>query len=267
MGLFGFTDYNKNGPGVKKNEKKKNAFFLFWEIYFRKFWRLIQLNLIFAASLCTVVFAGPGMAGFAYVLRNFSQERHAFVWSDFKDAAKKNLKQSIAVFWINTVLFALLGLAIWFWYSMYMKNQTLMFALPFVVCILGAVMLLFMQYYIYLILVTFDIKLKKLYKDALILAIYALPKNILITLIIAVSSMFIVTVPQTGALALSAFGAALLIFLYFSFVGLATVFISYPVIKKTMIDPYKDRTADNTPKQTESEADAQDERIFSDELR
>jgi len=269
MGLFSFTDYNKNGPGVSKNEKKKNAFFLFWEIFARKFWRLVQLNMIFVLSLCTVIFAGPGMAGFAYVLRNFSQERHAFVWSDYIDAAKKNLKQSIAVFWINTFLFAALGVAIYFWYSMYQGSGSIMHSIPLMVCVLGAVILLFMQYYIYLIMVTFDISLKKLYKDALILAFYALPKNILTTLIVFLASLLVVVFSFSFGgdlvIGLSAFGIILLIFIYFSFVGFAAVSISYPVIKKTMIDPYKDLHAQNTPKLSENDEISDEERVFSDE--
>lgn len=269
MGMFGFSDYNKNGPGVSKNEPKKKSFFRFWEIYFRKFWRLIPLNLLFAVSCCTVILIGPALAGFSYVLRNFSQEKHAFVWDDYIDAAKKNFGQAMLVGIINTVLFALLGFAIWFWYSLYVQEPVFTHSLPLAVCVLGIVMLLFMQYYIYLILVTFDITIKKLYKNSLILAFYALPRNILITLIILLASLFIVTVPSAGTFAITALGFVIIALLYFSFVGLATVSISYPVIQKTMIDPYTDKETESAPVMSESDfSDGQigEEPIFSDEL-
>lgn len=280
MGFLGFSDYNSNGPGVSKHEPKKNAFFRFWDVYIRKFWRLIPLNIIFLLSCCTVVLAGPAMAGFSYVLRNFSLERHAFVWEDFYDTAKKNFKQSLAVGLINLVLFFGLGFAVWFWYSSYTQALAesvdasavytglppFMYALPLAVCFLGLVMLIFMQYYMYLILVTFDINLKKLYKNSLILAFYGLPRNILITIIIIVSTLFVISVTSGGYLAISVLGFAVLSLLYFSFVGLATVCASYPLIQKTMIDPYQNIETENAPVASETEAQSTGEAIFSDDL-
>lgn len=280
MGFLGFGDYNSNGPGVSKHEPKKNAFFRFWDVYIRKFWKLIPLNILFLLCCCTVVLIGPAMAGFAYVLRNFSLERHAFVWDDFYDTAKKNLKQSLAVGFINLALFFGLGFAVWFWYSSYTQaladsmdaaiNYTglppFMFALPLAVCFLGLVMLIFMQYYIYLILVTFDISLKKLYKNSLILAFYGLPRNILITLIIIASTVFVLSVTAGGYLAISVFGFVVLALLYFSFIGLATVCASYPLIQKTMIDPYQNTETENAPVVSETETENNEEAIFSDDL-
>ena len=40
MALFG--DYTKAGPGVEKNAPQKKPFFRFIELYFRKFWKLID---------------------------------------------------------------------------------------------------------------------------------------------------------------------------------------------------------------------------------
>lgn len=260
-------DFTQNGPGVSKQMPRKKGFFLFWEIYFRKFWHLLRLNILFVLACCTVVFIGPAMAGFAYVLRNFSQEKHAYVWDDFMDTAKKNLKQSMIVCLINTVLFVLLGFAIWFWYNAYAQNPSLMFSLPMVVCIAGFAFLLFMQYYIYLMLVTFDIETGKLYKNSFILAFYALPRNLLITLVIALTTFLLFTIPTAGYLAITILGVAIMALFYFSFVGLATVSMSYPIIKRVMIDPYKEKQMENAPvvsDDTEIPV-SEEESIFSDE--
>ncbi len=267
MGFFR-PNFNENGPGVSKNGPQKKGFFLFWDIYFRKFWHLLRLNILFTIACCTVVLIGPSMAGMSYVLRNFSQEKHAFVWDDFLDAAKKNFKQSLLVGIVNTVLFILLGFAIYFYYLQYTHTQSFMFALPTVFCIAGFAFLLFMQYYMYLMLITFDIDTKKLYKNSLILAFYALPRNLLITLILFVSSLFVLTVPTAGQLAVTALGAVVIFLFYFSFVGLATVSLSYPVIKKVMIDPYKQNQTEHAPVLSENaeEPDVSVEIVFSDEL-
>lgn len=43
-----FRPYNyKPTKGVDKNAPQKNGFFVFWEIYFRKFWRFLEVNLIY----------------------------------------------------------------------------------------------------------------------------------------------------------------------------------------------------------------------------
>lgn len=262
---FLHADYNKNGPGVAKDEPKKKGFFLFWEIYFRKFWRLITLNFLFVLSCCTVICIGPAMAGFSYVLRNFSREKHAFVWDDFVDTAKKNFKQAFTVCLINSVLFAVLGFAVYFWYSNYAQTQSFLFAVPLACCVLGLFLLLFMQYYMYLMLVTFDIGTAKLYKNSLILAVYALPRNILTTLILAVSSLFVFTVTTKGYLAITALGVVVMLFFYFSFVGLAVVSMSYPVIQRVMIDPYKNIDTPTAPKMSEDEPALNGEALCSDE--
>ena len=46
-GFFGFGNYAKEGKGVSKNEPKKRSLFAFFELFFRKFWRLIKLNLLY----------------------------------------------------------------------------------------------------------------------------------------------------------------------------------------------------------------------------
>ena len=44
MGLF--NGYMKEGPGVTKNAPEKHRFFLFFELFGRKFSKLIQLNML-----------------------------------------------------------------------------------------------------------------------------------------------------------------------------------------------------------------------------
>ncbi|MGM9936196.1 MAG: hypothetical protein ACI38A_02525 [Candidatus Ornithomonoglobus sp.] len=63
MGLFN-TDYSKPGPGVSKNERKKKGLARFYQIFFRKFWNLIELNILYIVTLLptfAVVFLLSGM--------------------------------------------------------------------------------------------------------------------------------------------------------------------------------------------------------------
>jgi len=46
MGFFG-GGFTKEGPGVDKNAPKKKGIFLYIEIFIRKFWKIVQLNLLY----------------------------------------------------------------------------------------------------------------------------------------------------------------------------------------------------------------------------
>lgn len=63
MGIFG-GNYSKPGPGVYKNAPEKKGLNLFYEILFRKFWKLAQLNIMYIVTLLptfAVVFLLSGM--------------------------------------------------------------------------------------------------------------------------------------------------------------------------------------------------------------
>lgn len=57
MGLFG--NYAKEGPGVKKNEPQKKRFFYFFELYFRKFGKLMTLSLLYSAFYPSHLYYSP----------------------------------------------------------------------------------------------------------------------------------------------------------------------------------------------------------------
>lgn len=51
MGLFG-NNYSKPGPGVAKDAPEKKGIFRYFEMFFRKFWKLFQVNMLhFIVSL------------------------------------------------------------------------------------------------------------------------------------------------------------------------------------------------------------------------
>ncbi len=265
MGMFSIRpDYQSDGPGVSKNEPQKHRFFLFWDILFRKFTKLVNLNIIYFISLFTIIGMGPATAGMTYVLRNFSREEHAFVWLDFKDAALKNFKQSFIVSLINTIGFVVLICADYYYGRTYLTidNPSIFHLLPFAVSMFATVIFFFMQFYLYIMIVTFDLTLKQLYKNALIFAFYGFPKNLIITIGIAISTLFIVDIQGmrvaigegTIPVYISYLGVILIFLIYFSLVGFITVFNAYPIIDKVMIAPYVNKKDDSNS-----------DRVFSDE--
>ena len=101
MGLFGFLDFTKEGPGIKKDAPKKKVFFVFFETFFRNFWRFITINLVYVCLSLPIITAAMASAGLTNVARNIARDKHSFGLSDFFETIKKNLKQALVVGIIN----------------------------------------------------------------------------------------------------------------------------------------------------------------------
>lgn len=281
MGLFGFGNYDKPGPGVSKDEPPKAAPIRFFEIFLRKFSKLVQLNLIFilptivALVLMVVIYMAPthfvvaisGMfeidgwatfvmplplillspfvAGLTFVTRNFAREEHAFVWSDFWDAVKGNWKYFLLNGLICYAAFTLLSFAVLYYYSMAVSEW--MYYIPLWLCVVVAVVFLFAQYYLPIMFVTFDLKFTHAYKNALIFTVAGFGRNILVTVILAVMLFAFLNIPLLNITLLVY--ALLLIFIIFSFISYLISFAVYPVIDRYMIQAAKraDIVEDETP--------------------
>ncbi|MEG1441825.1 MAG: DUF624 domain-containing protein, partial [Oscillospiraceae bacterium] len=302
MGLFS-RNWNKPGKGVDPNEPQKRSFFRFFDIFFRKFWHFVKLNLIYAIALIptfiivgllagfvsghvlslpglmdsinsmanemvasggaealtfeayqaqTVVLIdlfirlivavlfvlilgmGPATAGLAYVLRNFAREEHAWIWSDFKDAAKSNFKQASIVFLIDVVVYSLLFISISFYGQI--GGWMAMLKYPLIIV---AIIFAFMHFYIYQMMVTFKLSIKNLYKNALIFALGKLPSNVLTLFLILFVNLGLayLCIMLGGAYSIMLLLALLLLeaTILLSFSGFIISFSTYPKIKKYML--------------------------------
>lgn len=292
-GFFGMFNYEKPGPGVSKDEPEKHGLFLFFDIFFRKFWNLVKLNMLYFVSVflfyiplvlviipffvkignnstsnflisCTVngmkvsminpflyfyilpiMLASPAMAGFTYILRSYVKQEHAFIWMDYKDTIKKNWKQSLLAGFINITVGMLLVETIPFYFQAASGNKIFLF--PLAISLLLSITFLFMQYYIYMMIITFDLKLSQIYKNAAIFAVVGLGRNLLLTIVIALIVFFVFVMPVLGVL--------LTFLILLSFLGLMISFASWSLLKKMMIDPYE--------KKYEDQSDTE-ESVFSD---
>lgn len=265
-GFLGLFDYSKPGPGVPKDAPPKPPVLLFFELYFRKFWNLIKINLLFfffnipaliaAMFVSEIIFAGrttsdafgdfilklvialvlvcvpvitvgPAQAGFTYILRNYSRQEHAFIWGDFKDHARKNLKQSLIICGIDFIVMIVTGLDFYILGVAKSGNFVLSFATGAVFVVF--VFYLMMHIYIYPMLVTFELTIKQIYKNALIFAMLKFIPNLIILVVsVGLVAVLFLTLPLLSIL--------LFPFLILSTVGFITNFYAYSVLKKYMLD-------------------------------
>lgn len=199
---------------------------------------------------------GPATAGLTYVLRNFAREEHAWIWSDFKDALKSNFKQSAIVFLIDLVVFVLFYVA----FAFYLQMSGFLGAMRYVIVMI-AVIYTMMHFYLYPMMVTFQLSLKDLYRNALLFAIGKLPSNLLILailLLVHVGSVLMAINFGGGYFMLILFVILLLeILILQSFSAFIVNFHAYPKMKKYMIlntdEKVKSDTFQDAGKSTEDD--------------
>ncbi|TYQ17776.1 UNVERIFIED_CONTAM: putative membrane protein YesL [Acetivibrio alkalicellulosi] len=269
--LFSFINYSKPGPGVPKNEPSKPRVIMFMILYIRKFGNLVKLNMLFslfnipALLLTTVLFlifhgtfqsiftgemyftlimfftfsavfssiplitTGPAQAGFTYVLRNYSRQEYAFIFSDFKEHALKNFKQSMIISLIDFIVILIIFVNIYICTSEHINSFLALVSLYFI----GLLSLFFymMHLYIYPLLVTFNLSVKHIYKNAFIFSMVKFFPNVgILILCFALSAIPFLLFPVMAVI--------LFPFITLSTIGFITNFYTYPILEKYMINKH-----------------------------
>ena len=261
-----FHPYTKEGKGVEKREERPIRPLYFFEIFGRKFWKLIQLNLLYIAltfpvwiavgllifndKLLTdfsfgliggflrilayvfIIFSpliGPATAGMTYVLKSFAREEPIFVFSDFFEHAKKNFKQSTLLTVINGIFMLSFSFTLTGGDSLlFAGGSTTLSTLQLPLLIVNLI-LIFVNYYAFSIMVMFEQKFMDLIKNSFIFALAKLPLNLFILIIICAVCYF--------AYHYLVIGLLLTLVLLYAFSGFLVVFSVYPTIEKHMLIP------------------------------
>lgn len=191
---------------------------------------------IIALVLVLAVTWGWQNVGATYVLRGLVRGDAVFVFSDFFYAIKRNLKQGFFLGLLDFIFCIVLGIDFFFFY----QQTGASFGVDFMFFMILALIIIYfiMRFYIYLLLVTFDLKNFKILKNALIFTILGIKRNILAFLGIAVLTAIHVAL----MILLIPFGVSLTIVIPLVYFMATTAFMSayaaYPIIDKYMIAPY-----------------------------
>lgn len=190
-------------------------------------------------GIIVVFLFGPMNVGCTYIMRNLVQEKSVFVWHDFFGAIRKNLKQSVIFGIIDCICIFAIAYALPFYY--YNANSFPMRMLLAAMLII-AILYFVMRVFIYLMIVTFDLNYRKLFKYAFILTSAGIKRVLVMLLSIA----FIFFVSAYLIILLQSFGLMLLFIFTVAFTWFVCIYCSYPVVKRYMIDPFYE--ADGSPK-------------------
>lgn len=264
-----FSGYQKPGPGINKNEPQKPPVSKFFELLFRKFFYLIKLNFLFlipftilgALAYFTEHLTGqalvgnlffillmPFVAGLTFVTRNCAREEHSFLLSDFKDAVFSNWKQFFIHGCICYILYNLIVFCIRFYYTL-AASQEKLFMVPFGISVAALLIFAFMQYYIPLMIITFDLNLKQIYKNGLIFAIVGLWRNILLTVIFGAILFLNYFLYYLYPMLILLIDGIMLAFLAFSVSSFLINFTVYPLVETLMIRPALEPDIQNSAEQ------------------
>lgn len=187
--------------------------------------------------------------GTTYILRNLIKGDPIFVWHDFWYAIKRNLRQGFIMGIIDIFLLVTICYNLVFYYF---NMGTYIPALMFYSTLLIGLIYLVMRFYIYNLIITFDLSLFKVIKNAFIFSALGLKRNIVallgIVLIGIIDYYLILLFLPLGVLL-----PFMILYGYCAYIG---CYASWPKIKEVMIDPYA----------TEETEEEEEEVIFSDDV-
>ncbi len=246
MGIF--NHYLKEGAGVSKDQAVETSpVKRFFQVFAHRFWQLIFLNLLYLLACVPVVTIGPATAAMNYVCRNFSQRKPVDFFSDFVLKCKEHFRQGIAVWGVQTVSVVLLVFAIQLWsdptLGAFMPSALRTVAL--VVLFLFGYLVLCAGFYIYPMMVSFDLSLWQLFKNSMIFSMYKIGQNLAMALFsVVIYGLCIFFWPASFPV---------LLFLAFTLVAFFNNFWVYPLLEKYIALP-------------EDTKEAEEESVFEDNL-
>ncbi|MEG2377058.1 MAG: hypothetical protein RSC43_01740 [Clostridia bacterium] len=261
---------------VTREERSKNAFFHFFELLTRKMFKLFALNIMYficilpilctavtllvasfhipvamventlfvnllmritmwipkplmiALTVISVVFYGPMTCGMSYVLRNFATEKHAWL-TDFFSRAMSNFKQGILIglcdilVFVSVTLYMLLDLR-----SISGIEMKYFYFFLKIAAIVISVFYIFMRHYLYTLAVTFELSIKDIFKNSYLFGVLGFGRNIMTLVVIGMVVFAFTAAPYIDIFLMATFT--------FSLCGFIATYITYPVIKKYMLD-------------------------------
>lgn len=174
--------------------------------------------------------------GSAYITRGLVRSDPVFLFSDFFHSIKKNYKQGIALGIIDALLLFLLTFNFCFLYT-----SSTSFFTEILLFINAGIFILyfFVRKYIYLLAITFDMKITKIFKNSLIFTVLGLKRNLAGTLgsaLLLVFNIFLGVVCMSFNFIIP---LMLPIVYYLGVSHYISTYSVYPVIDKYMIEPYK----------------------------
>ena len=183
--------------------------------------------------------------GATYILRGIVRGDPVFPFSDYMYAVKRNWKQGFFLGLIDAAILFFLGFDFLFFY-----NQTGTFKMDVMYFAIFAISIIYfvMRFYIYLLQITFNLNIRKIFKNALIFSVLGVKRNLLAVLgIIVLTAIAIAFIALFAALLGGNIAIPLILpFLYYlALTAFMAAYAAYPIIDRYMIAPYANQAEDD----------------------
>jgi uncharacterized membrane protein YesL len=182
------------------------------------------------------MFSGPIFSAAFKVARDFVREEPIFLFVEFCSTVKKNIKKPMVLSAVSYFFFTALSFAL----PTYLLTDGMGVYVFFPMCLLAFVILVFMQFYMYTMAACFELSVKEILKNSLILSFACFFKNLLVLLIgggllvLCYTLLFLsFSYPvMFGILFIMLAGFLVAFFVY------SAAFITQPVLQKYIVDPF-----------------------------
>lgn len=213
-------------------------------------------RVMFVLTFLVVFTWGFVNVGTTYILRNLVKGDAIFFIHDFFYAIKRNLRQGFIMGIIDIVLIFVIVYDLMLFYAqmMYYWYAPFMFYFMLFLAIIYAVM----RFYIYNLIITFDLKLTKIIKNAFIFSSLAWKRNGLALIGIALLGI----IDWYLLKFLTPVGIILPIIFLYGYCAYIGSYAAWPKIKAIMVDPY---VTEEEIKEAENEAESA--RVFADDVK
>lgn len=211
----------------------------------------------------TVLTWGWQTVGGAYNLRSLVRGDSCFLWSDYFYAIKRNLRQGFIFGLIDFLAIAVL-LFDWYYFNT-LAGITFGYSLMYFVTIALIIIYASMRFYIYPMMITFDLPIKKLIKNAFIFSMLGIKRNLMAIFgFVLVAGINIALILPSLSIGFTL--TLILPFFYLpAFGGFMSMYAAYPNIRRYMIDG-KTELSVYSDGAYEEDAPAEDEETEQDEL-
>lgn len=245
-GFFGLFNYEKEGPGIEKDAPKKKGFVVFFETFFRNFWKFITINLVYVLLSVPVVTTGLTACGLTHVARNTARDKHSFGLSDFFETIKKNWKQSLIAGILNVAIGFLLFWITDFYHAQYGETGNFIHLIGLGLSLSLTLIFLLMKFYLWTLIITFNLTLKQVYKNSFKFVFINFKGNLLCGLcLLAVYAIYVAIILLIPYFIVWTIAAVLALCTLPAFRFLLIQYFVFPSIKKHMIDPYYEQHPDD----------------------
>ncbi len=191
----------------------------------------VATYVFFGLTLLTFFTFGIVNLSTAYVMRNIVKGESTALISDLRYSIKKNWKQGMLLGFLDLLFLLVIAYDLLIFY---LGSSTALYSFLFGVMLILFMIYSMMRYYLYILLVTFDLSTYKIIKNAFIFSILGFKRNV----VAFFGTVAVFYLDYLLLMTLFPVGIVFPVLILVSFTNFMGIYAAYPKVKEIMIDPY-----------------------------